>query len=97
MAVYYDEDTSSITPTAKGGLRSSGSHQHGGAGTVFLDDKDDAQANGTLRIGNDNQSNDSATTQTSGSSETYDVIDIRDGAEYVVPSGATLSTVVRNT
>jgi len=87
IALYYDTDSATGTRSAYGVFGSAG---YGGAGTIFLDDKDDALPNGTLIVNNNNASG-AATTQVTTASQTYDSVDIRNAANYVIPSGYTLT------
>jgi hypothetical protein len=91
IAIYYNTDSSTIISgnkvNAYGGAKGYGSSTAGGAGTIFLDDKDDSRPNGTLISDGNNRSSIANTTHTAGVTETYDQLILRDGTKYRIPSG----------
>ena len=65
----------------------------GGAGTVYVDDTNDASPNGSLTIDNNNLAAAANTIQTClpDCAQTYDNITIRNAAEYEIPTGMSLT------
>jgi hypothetical protein len=93
IAVYYTTDTSSIISGIATKIRAygrDGGGEEGGAGTIFVDDKDDSNTNGSLYVDGNNYT-DVADTPQIGASETYDYVDFRNGTDYVVSAGSTLT------
>src|SRR5688572_6847284 len=97
IAVYFDTDSSTLLSTgtsahAYGAVAESwGTSGSSASGTVFVDDKDDALANGSLIIDNNNIDAVRSDTPQLTASQTYDGITLRKGAEYRIGSGETLA------
>lgn len=88
IAIYYNTDSSTITSHAYGGTINSG--LYGGAGTIYIDDKDDSLSNNTLIVDNNDKTGE-VTTQATTASQTYDAVIIKNGARYVIPNTFTLT------
>ncbi|WKZ29512.1 MAG: hypothetical protein QY323_02175 [Patescibacteria group bacterium] len=88
IALYYTTDSSTFTKQAQGGAKNS-SGVVGGAGTIYS--KSAAQTNGSLVVDNGSQTASANTTQVAATSLSFDAITVKNGAYYVVPSGATLT------
>jgi cysteine-rich repeat protein len=86
IAIYYTTDSSSGPKTAFGG---SGDGSYGGAGTVYK--KSSAATNGDLIVDGNNQTTTAYTAQVTGTSQTYDNVTIKNGANYVIPNTSTLA------
>jgi hypothetical protein len=97
IAVYYNTDSSTLISGDKinafGGATNTtdANHRDGGAGTVYLDDKNDTETNGTLVVANNDLPDTNTTDQVTTASQTYDRITIKDGAEYLIPNGFSLT------
>lgn len=91
IAVYYTTDNSSLSYSATGGaggLQNNFNGTDGGAGTIYL--KDNGQANADLIVDNDTHDTSEETPQLNAS-ETYRTFTLRDDARYEVGSGETLT------
>ncbi len=88
-AIYYTTDSSTLISgnkiTAEGGT---GANQ-GGAGTVFI--KSTTDTNGSLIVSGNNLANQANTTQVTSTNLTFDNVTLKNGANYVIPSGDTLT------
>jgi len=86
---YVTGDPNALTLQAYGGSTSGSGGYAGGAGTVFLDDTDDANVNGTLILDNNNQ--DGATSgQDTVTTSQFDFVTLRNGGKFGIRSGRTL-------
>ncbi|MFA6131371.1 MAG: fibronectin type III domain-containing protein [Patescibacteria group bacterium] len=91
IAIYFDTDSYSSTPTAYGGY-DAGSAYLGGAGTIYL--KDNAELNGDLLIDNNSQdftTNDRFLGKTPLTTATYDTLTISNDGHVDLVTGGTLT------